>query len=1643
MHQRTVEVWCQGGYGSGYLVDRRHIITALHVIAEGVRSPEKVFQQTPGRIRVRKDLQVRLSGGTQWSHCQLIWPSLDDCAQHDIALLELSEDEAAGVEPTRWGRITTSTPQLSCEFSGFPRVQRYPTADPATVVSASEHMSGTMNLYTGLKAGYTFIYPAHNLADASAWQGFSGAGVLCGGLLTGIIVGQQIEQGRVLATPIVSVVSDPSFRRALQDEIEPLFAESVELSSFGRTPQPVQISHRKSVDSVASLLRADEQAIDFRGRTDELQKLLTWCEGTGFSIQLLTGPGGIGKTRLAQELASRLSGSNQNWTCTFLGKVSQSDSLGEAITRISTPTLLILDYAETLPRTTSHDPGQIEQIITAAIGRDSSEPLRILLVARSAGDWWEQIKSSTPGLATSPDAIGTIILPLLSESVEFRRNFYVDTRRNLRARIEQIQSVSHLPVDMNIKYPTFESSRYGNPLAIHMAALASILAPDFDPDVRRPEQIIIEHEQRYWQSAALAANLEIHPVTQRRAVMGSCLYGAEFEREAVKVISILPNMETSHGDLNLRIAFWLRDLYPAEHATSHSVKTTSSNSSFWGTLEPDVLAEYLVGQDVGQDPEVVQSTITQDLSNTQIRHALTVLSRAALSWPSIAEIMGAVVITSSRVRLQAIPVILEAEDATPILDGLRSIDLPSLSTQELTGLVEAIPSGTERLAHFALDARRVITDRLRVLLSEQPDSAERAKDLSVSLSDEAKRLRNVGRARQALLVQQEASQLTVRRGGTTDGVPVHIAADVYLDLAIALADAGRQDDALACVKQSLTLFNQISESDLTEYNLGFNYARAMHFAAIQLSTMGSYGEALKILTVLSSFLQAVPETDRDQVASEFLASVLHSQAIALRRTGRLEDAIDAEVDAETLLRKLTDEWYDGYATNLAQSLSFLGGCRVETGQLEAGILAIEEALNIYALACRQNPTAYLPGMLFCYYNLIRLLVSFSEMSSATDRVVRAYQELKGSHPNVYLPVLAFIHPDVSGTTRNILVVDQGTGRPETLDQADEAVSVYRRLCTNADRGFFGPLLASSLMELADFLQAEGRTAEALEASREGASLLEGDFSEMDLFEQHGVMVARASRAQRLVDSGRYLEALPLSRELFSHSSASTNPGLKVQAAFALIRCCRNSGSLTEAAEIAEQLVELLKQVRLGPWTCLSAEAERILVQTMLGHAENVYSEACQLAERVGTVAPQSELEEIENIEKVPAFIFNVAFHCAKRIGMLGEALRFAEQTVADLQVREGCRDEAAVAQVNVCDLLERLGQRSRAEQMIPGIRADLEMADNYIGLFGLLDIVARLRQCDQNFVGAVQAATEGLQYSYKAGEISNLAAAHFHLAMHWTTVADSRRQAAAHFIAAGLIESLIDSADVEHTLRTAGEVLASSSVASVLPVSLDELCTYIAQISSVDVGKVLGTLVNSSKPAAEEKLRNILSRLRGLISNSLEVHRWMAMWDPFIAGLLAERKGIARASDLLDSALSMYAENVDWQALIYVLSEIRRRAISIRLVSLDEIDKAIIKKCNSVLAGEVHLPDALWPAMGYAGWLADIVAATLGITTSSQDAQHHISEFSARGMENMSQALSRIVRGERSAELTEGLQDPVARAVVSTVLYHVNGAAEK
>ncbi len=140
----------------------------------------------------------------------------------------------------------------------------------------------------------------------------------------------------------------------------------------------------ESSRSVVELLDPHREIVEFIGRDRELAELLGWCaDGQDGPLRLVIGPSGIGKTRLAVELARQMRA--RGWRTAWVGrggKGSGGTSVQTVITMSHRKALLIVDRAD-----------ERQDLDELLVRLTTQQPhARLLLLARGAGSWSDQLE---------------------------------------------------------------------------------------------------------------------------------------------------------------------------------------------------------------------------------------------------------------------------------------------------------------------------------------------------------------------------------------------------------------------------------------------------------------------------------------------------------------------------------------------------------------------------------------------------------------------------------------------------------------------------------------------------------------------------------------------------------------------------------------------------------------------------------------------------------------------------------------------------------------------------------------------------------------------------------------------------------------------------------------------------------------------------------------------------------------------------------------------------------------------------------------------------------------------------------------------------------------------------------------------------
>ncbi|HSV65622.1 MAG TPA: trypsin-like peptidase domain-containing protein [Mycobacteriales bacterium] len=511
----------------------------------------------------------------------------------------------------------------------------------------------------------------------------------------------------------------------------------------------------------SAMLRPEYGLVDFVGRRDEVDGLLDWCaRPEPFGLRLVTGPAGQGKTRLAAHVCSELgrrwvAGLLQTWQAAGGPLAGGADArlsvdLAERLAGCSAPLLLVVDYAET-------SPGLVLQL--AGLLRDraaiTDAPGRLMLLARSAGDWLAELRSQADdGLA---GLLGDgVVLPLEElvrapdRDAEFRRAVaaFAVLRDGDPGRVRS-------PADLAI-------GRYERVLEVHAAALAALL-DQADPVAAvgeaGPVERVLAHERRFWKATAAAADPPLPGAETDRldqVVTAGTLYGAVATRdEAVAVLGRMPTFTEERAHVVDRYARWTTDLDPS--------------GTWLYPLRPDRLGEDHAAQTVLRVPALV-SALLKSAPDGEVPAAertdlaLTVLGRAAVRHPGLRVYLTALICDRLDLMPAAIRVTPTLADpgtvAAAVLTALHAE--PPSSVEHARALLRWLPEHTLSLREAAAIVTAAEADHIRRRVKQMPEDETSLSDLAMSLNNLSVRLGELGRREEGLAAVEEAVRIRRR-----------------------------------------------------------------------------------------------------------------------------------------------------------------------------------------------------------------------------------------------------------------------------------------------------------------------------------------------------------------------------------------------------------------------------------------------------------------------------------------------------------------------------------------------------------------------------------------------------------------------------------------------------------------------------------------------------------------------------------------------------------------------------------------------------------------------------------------------------------------------------------------------------------------
>ncbi|MFF3214192.1 tetratricopeptide repeat protein [Streptomyces sp. NPDC002886] len=933
------------------------------------------------------------------------------------------------------------------------------------------------------------------------------------------------------------------------------------IESFPALPRPVRA--RELIARPSRLLRAGHQVVPFTGRRTDLDALVRWRddEADQYAIRLVHGPGGQGKTRLAAHFAelSRQAG----WT---VWQAAVNEAGTTPLTAAPTPEagtgiLLVTDYAERWPSS------DLRMLLGEAVRNGSGVPVRVLLLARPAGVWWQSLDTWI-GDHLDADSSTHQLLALATDP-QARTELFQQARDHFADHLG-------LPVDQTLHIgppPDLKTDEdYAQILTIHIAALAAVDAclryTPSPTDPARASAYLLAREVAYWSElhTAPARKLSTGPVDMRRLMLTATL---------TRPIARDPHgwnalQRAGLADTDTAANTLLDDhqyCYPP--ARSHTVLEP---------LYPDRLGEDLIGLTTPPSPTDPGSTRTAhpiagahtddwalqlpqrltigragtDAPAPWTRDTLTVLIETARRWPHIGSGQLYPLLTAHpELALHA------GSAALAALASLDHVDIGALEAIESrfptgrhTDLDAGIAAITSHLAHRRLAATQDPLTHARTnhdlavrlanagLHDDALAAAQNARkawqhlavtapahepDLARSLNNLGMLLSAVGRRPEALAMTEETVEIQRRLAATNAAAHEPDLAVTLTNLGRDLWEVGRRAEGLAMTEEAVEIRRRLAATNAAAHEP--DLAVTLNNLGAQLSAVGRRAEGLVITEEVVEVWRRLAATN-PAAHDPDLASSLNNLGKQLWEVGRRTEGLAMTEEAVEIRRRLAATNAAAHEPDLAVALNNLGVQLSAVGRRAEGLVITEEAVEVWRRLAAANPAAHEGDLAFTLSNLGNSLSDVGrpvEALAITEEAVEVWRRLAAAYPAAHEPGLA-------RSLNNLGAQLSDGGRPaEGLVITEEAVEVWRRLAAANPAAHEGDL-ASTLSNLGNSLSDVGRPVEALAITEETVEIRRRLAAAYPAAHEPGLARSLNNLGAQLSRLGRRAEALAVTVE---------------------------------------------------------------------------------------------------------------------------------------------------------------------------------------------------------------------------------------------------------------------------------------------------------------------------------------------------------------------------------------------------------------------------------------------------------------------------------------------------------------------------------
>ncbi|GAA1660369.1 hypothetical protein GCM10009830_01790 [Glycomyces endophyticus] len=978
----TAEDGSEALIGSGHLVDSGLVLTAGHVL-DHLES-----QSDATRLRVRgRDKSFKVTGVIRFE-------GLDAAA-----LLVPRLGRPSGRHPA--GSYTGDRPLGGCSVVGFPEAgagkdQMHPEYLEVSVLPVVDDRSPRLALAVHSPLP----------VDARTWAGISGAGILDpDGHLLGIVTHVPLQwNGRLHGVPIESIMRGAA-TLATRLPAAGMLADLPLVVNTGEDPLIKPVEQLPAVsgadESLFELLHYRNHVVPFvaegeanRIIADALRWARSGAEEPDLSVMVLTGPAGTGKSRLAAEVCDRLARADRWWRTGFVDYAELA-----TVRPPTTPLLAVCDYPERQAETVGAFLSRVTRLRRDGV---LQAPVRVMLVARSQGEWFERIRDHAPNIDR---------LVRLQEALPLG-GFGSDVRH---AHAQQAFGAFALRFGTEAELPP-GLERYDRPLTIHAAALmaaAGETLPDPSAGDARDALLrqLIRREGSRWASLTDSGG---HAVLtdHERGMEALCVatLTAPYKAHLVELLRAVPSLADASAERRTGISDALHELYPG----------SSRDEARVAPVEPDLIAAHLLAH-TGTRSEIVRNLVDSTVLHrhpayhARLVHALLL---AADEYPVVAVDLSDHLATS-------LSALTGAEEHVALAELLES-SLPQLVAAAVRDVLERRDLTAARHLVMALDLPHELIDSA---------VAEHADDILLAgvIPSTNPALAGLGSA----LANMAVHYWRQRYAASPESEAKARLADSMAELGVWQELDDRHTAAHVAKQRAMDLYEQLAGDD--EQFIP-DLARAVNNFSIATSIAGETDASIH-LTQRAIELWQYSDEALDGDFRDRLALARANLSFSLLEAYRPQEALVSARRAERSLEELCGDDPDEYLPELQRARFAHAASLAGVGRAGEAVVLGERAVALGDDLVRIDRTVHLPRLARAVEALGRYLESAGrprEALAPKRRAVRLWLEATERMPGAYM----LEHVEALGEIASYFA--RAGRRTEALEASDQAVDVAER-----------------------------------------------------------------------------------------------------------------------------------------------------------------------------------------------------------------------------------------------------------------------------------------------------------------------------------------------------------------------------------------------------------------------------------------------------------------------------------------------------------------------------------------------------------------------------------------------------------------------